>query len=43
MTRDMKEVIFSDPDTPRNDRRSNKKEALLIYQVNNTVGTFIID
>lgn len=43
MTRDMKEVIFSDPDTPGNDRRSNNKEALLIYQVNNTVGTFIID
>ncbi|KAJ5392688.1 hypothetical protein N7465_011662 [Penicillium sp. CMV-2018d] len=43
MTQTMKEVIFSDSDIPHNGRRSNNKDALLIYQVDNTVGIFIID
>ncbi|KAJ6150247.1 hypothetical protein N7471_001446 [Penicillium samsonianum] len=44
MTQTMKEVIFlPDSDTPSNDRRSHNNKALLIYQVDNTVGTFIID
>lgn len=43
MTQTMKEVIFSDSDIPHNGRRNNNKDALLIYQVDSTVGIFIID